>query len=57
MPLMRSTMPSAFFEGELRDFEEAAEGIRRGYEDVRAGRRRPAKEFLQELRVKHDLPR
>ena len=48
---------AAFFEGELRDFEEAAEGIRRGYEDVRAGRHRSAREFLQELRVKHDLPR
>jgi hypothetical protein len=48
---------AAMFAGERRDSEEAVEGIRRGYEDVRAGRHRSAKDFLQELRVKHDLPR
>jgi predicted transcriptional regulator len=48
---------AAFFDGELRDFEEAAEGIRRGYEDAQAGRHRSASAFLEELRVKHDLPR
>jgi predicted transcriptional regulator len=42
---------------ERRDFEEAVAGIQRGHEDVRAGRHRPAQEFLEELRVKHDFPR
>jgi predicted transcriptional regulator len=48
---------AAFFDAEYRDFEEALEGIKRGYDDVRAGRHRPAKEFLDSLRLKHDLPR
>ena len=48
---------AAFFDAEYRDFEEAVEGIQRGYEDVRAGRHRSAEEFLNALRVKHDLPR
>ena len=48
---------AAFFDSELRDFEEAAAGIQRGYEDVLAGRHRPAQEFLEELRVKHGFPR
>ena len=40
-------------EWEQRDFEEAVEGIRRGYASVKAGRSRPALEFLNELRAKH----
>jgi predicted transcriptional regulator len=44
-------------EWERQDFAEAVEGIRDGYEDVRAGRTRPATEFLADLRRKHDLPR
>ena len=47
----------AFFDAEYRDFEEAVEGIQRGYEDVRTGRHRSAEEFLSALRVKPDLPR
>ncbi len=37
------------------DFKEAVEGIRRSYEDVKAGRTRPAAEFLAELRRKYDI--
>lgn len=48
---------AAFLEWERQDFAEAVEGIGRGYKDVRAGRTRPASEFLGELRRKHDLPR
>jgi len=48
---------AAFFEGEIRDFEEAAAGVQRGYDDVRAGQHRPAQEFLDELRVKYGYPR
>ena len=47
---------AAFFDSEQRDFEEAVAGIQRGHEDVRAGRHRPAQAFLEELRMKHDLP-
>ena len=44
-------------EWERQDFAEAVEGVRQGYEDVKAGRTRPATEFLADLRRKHDLPR
>lgn len=47
----------AFLEWERQDFEEAVAGIRRGYDDVKAGRTRPATELLAELRQKHDIPR
>ena len=48
---------AAYLEWERQDFEEATDGIRRGYEDVRAGRTRPATEFLSAMRRKHDIPR
>jgi predicted transcriptional regulator len=48
---------ATYLEWERQDFAEAVEGIRHGYEDVRAGRTRPAAEFLADLRRKHDLPR
>lgn len=38
------------------DYAEAVEGIRRGLEDVEAGRTRPASEFLEELRLKFNIP-
>ena len=41
---------------EGRDFDEAVEGIRRGLDDVKAGRTRPAAEFLAEVRRKHGFP-
>lgn len=47
---------AAYLEWERHDFEEAVEGIRHGYEDVRAGRTRPAAEFLAEIRQKHGIP-
>ena len=50
-------MLAAYLEWERQDFEEAIEGIRRGYADVKAGRMRPAAEFLAEMRQKHDIPR
>ena len=40
-------------EGERQDYRLAVEGIRRGYQAVRAGQTRPASEFLDELRAKH----
>jgi predicted transcriptional regulator len=48
---------ATYLEWERQDFAETVEGIRHGYEDVRAGRTRPATEFLAALRGKHDLPR
>lgn len=47
----------AYLEWERQDSEEAVEGIRKGHEDVIAGRTRPASESLAELRRKHGLPR
>jgi predicted transcriptional regulator len=48
---------ATYLEWERQDFAEAAEGIRRGYDDLKAGRTRPAAEFVADLRRKHDLPR
>jgi predicted transcriptional regulator len=42
---------------EHQDHQEAIEGIRRGYEDFKAGRVRPVEECFEELRVKYGLPR
>jgi len=48
---------AAYLEWERQDFAEAVEGIRQGYEDVKAGRTRPATEFLTDMRRKHAIPR
>ncbi len=48
---------ATYLEWERQDFTETVEGIRHGYEDVRAGRTRAATEFLADLRDKHGLPR
>jgi predicted transcriptional regulator len=42
---------------EGQDFEEAVQAVREGYEDVTAGRTRPAAEFIAEMRLKYGLPR
>ena len=47
----------AYLDWERQDSAEAVESIRHGYDDVKAGRTRPASEFLSDLRRKHDLPR
>ena len=46
-----------FLEWERQDFAEAVEGIRGGYEDLKAGRSRPAETALNDLRRKHGIPR
>jgi predicted transcriptional regulator len=43
-------------EWEQQDFEESVEAVRRGYEDLKEGRTRPAEEVHQALRRKHDFP-
>jgi predicted transcriptional regulator len=47
---------AAAFEWEQQDYHEAVEGIRRGAEDIEAGRTRPAAEFLAEVRGKDGFP-
>jgi predicted transcriptional regulator len=44
---------AAALEWEQQDFQEAVEGIRSGYASVKAGRTRPASEFLDELAEKY----
>jgi predicted transcriptional regulator len=48
---------AAYLEWERHDFEEATEGIRRGHQDVAAGRTRPAVDFVSDMRRKHGLSR
>lgn len=36
---------------------ETVAGIRRGLEDIAAGRTQPAREALEELRLKYEVPR
>jgi predicted transcriptional regulator len=48
---------AAYLEWERQDYEKSVAAIRRGHEDVRAGRTRPAAEFLEELREKHGFSR
>jgi predicted transcriptional regulator len=43
-------------EWERQDFEESIEAVRRGYEDMKAGRTRPAEQVHRALRRKHDFP-
>ncbi len=46
-----------FLESERRNHEESVAAIRRGYEDVKAGRTRPADEVLKQLSEKHGFAR
>jgi len=48
---------ATYLDWERQDYQESVNAIRRGYEDVKAGRTRPAAEFLEELREKHGFPR
>ena len=47
---------AAYLEWERQDFEQAVEGITRGHEDVKAGRTRPASEFLSDMRRRYGIP-
>ncbi len=46
-----------YLEWEREDHEKSVAATRRGLEDVKAERTRPAAEFLEELREKHGFPR
>lgn len=48
---------ATYLEWERQDYRESGQAIHRGYEDVKAGRTRPAAEFFEELREKHGFPR
>jgi predicted transcriptional regulator len=48
---------AAYLEWERQDFDDAIAGIRRGDADVKAGRTRPASEFLADMRRKHGFSR
>jgi predicted transcriptional regulator len=48
---------ATYLEWERQDYAQALEAIRRGYEEVRAGRTRSAADVLSDLRKKHDIPR
>ena len=39
-----------------QDYREAVEGIRRGLQEAEQGLARPAEEFFDRMRRKHDLP-
>ncbi len=47
---------ATYLEWERQDFDEAVEGIRKGHEDVAAGRTRPAADFLSKTAQKYGLP-
>ncbi|MGO9257289.1 MAG: hypothetical protein ACLQU1_13430 [Bryobacteraceae bacterium] len=48
---------ATYLEWERQDYNETVDAVLEAYEDVKAGRTRPAAEFLEELREKHGLPR
>ncbi len=48
--------PADYFSSERRDFEKSLQALRRSFDDLKAGRTRPACEFLEELREKHGFP-
>ena len=45
-----------YLEWERQDYQESLGAVRQGLEDVKAGRTRPANEFLDEFARKHGLP-
>lgn len=51
------TVLGEYLEWERRDFQEAVEGIREGYSDLKAGHTQSADEMFEEMREKHGLPR
>ncbi len=40
-----------------QDYREAVEGIRRGLAEAEQGLARPAEDFFDQMRRKHDIPR
>ncbi len=46
-----------YLDWERQDFEEAVCGLQQGFDDVKAGRTRPVKEFLSDMQNKHGFSR
>src|SRR5712691_9081860 len=46
-----------YLDWERQDYQEALGAVRQGLEDVKAGRTKPAEEFLDEFARKHGIPR
>jgi predicted transcriptional regulator len=46
-----------YLDWERQDYQQAVEGIRQGYADVKAGRTQLAEQAFEALREKHGLPR
>ena len=46
-----------YLEWERGNFDESVAAIQRGYRDMKAGRTKPAGDFLEEIREKHGFPR
>jgi hypothetical protein len=46
-----------YLKWERQDYQEAAEAVRQGVEDVKAGRTKPAGEFLDSFARTHGLSR
>jgi predicted transcriptional regulator len=44
-----------YFAWEQQDYDETVQAVLEGYEDVKAGRTRPAEEVHESLRLKHGL--
>ena len=48
---------ATYLEWEREDYRAALEGIHEGYQDLENGRTQPVEEMLEELRLKHGVPR
>jgi predicted transcriptional regulator len=46
-----------YLEWEQQDFDQAVQGIRQGYDDVKGARSRPADQFIDDLGQKRGLSR
>jgi len=46
-----------YLAADQQEYDDTVKAVTPAYESVKAGRTRPAEEFLEELRVKHGFPR
>jgi hypothetical protein len=46
-----------YLAADQQEYDDTVKAVTKAYESVKAGRTRPAEEFLEELRVKHGFPR
>lgn len=46
-----------YLDWERQDYDKSVAAVHRGYDDMKAGRTKPAAQFLEELRQKHGFPR